>query len=129
MPTLPSIMRNVILGMTLFTLTTTLTAIFLHTAYADPCRAPLPTQEGTLFTGTVTHIIDGDSLCVSVPGQRSSIEVRLADYDAPELNTSAGQNAYKLAIIKWLDMPVTCRVTRGRNGQTTSYDRVIATCH
>lgn len=91
-------------------------------ALADPCTAKLPTTEGTLFTGTVNYVIDGDSICVN------GIEVRLADIDAPELGTSDGDFAKKMAQAYWLARVVTCRVTRGRNGRTTSYDRVIAVC-
>jgi len=92
-------------------------------AKADPCTAPLPTVEGTIFTGQVNYVIDGDSICVN------NIEVRLADFDAPELNTKEGQKAKLIAQLKWTNQFVTCRVTMGRNGHTTSYDRVIAVCH
>lgn len=91
-------------------------------ALADPCTAPLPTVPGALFTGTVNYVIDGDSICVN------NIEVRLADIDAAELNTPEGDMAKKMAIAYYLGRIVTCRVTIGRNGRTTSYDRVIATC-
>lgn len=34
------------------------------TAWADPCEAPLPQRDGTVFTGLVHYVADGDSLCV-----------------------------------------------------------------
>jgi endonuclease YncB( thermonuclease family) len=92
-------------------------------AHADPCTAPLPHKAGETFSGRVNYIVDGDGLCLE-PG----IEVRLADFNAPELHSSQGPAAkatlHRIAYGK----PAQCTVTRGRNGRTTSYDRVIAVC-
>lgn len=92
-------------------------------ASADPCNARLPTILGTIFTGTVNYIIDGDSMCVN------NIEVRLSDLDAAELSTPEGPAAKASLYRRFYNKPVTCIVRLGRNGHTTSYDRVIAECH
>lgn len=91
-------------------------------ALADPCTAPLPAR-GTVFSGQVRHIIDGDGLCVGRGGDPSTwIEVRLADFYAPELSEPGGEAAKTAlahaALGRWAD----CRA-RGR-----SYDRVVAVC-
>ena len=91
-------------------------------ARADPCTANLPRTEGTIFTGTVNYIIDGDSICVN------NIEVRLANVDAPELGTEYGEGAKRMATAFWLGRVVRCQVVKGRNGRTISFDRVIALC-
>ena len=91
-------------------------------ALADPCIAPLP-KPGTSFTGTVRYVGDGDSICVGNGGSGSAwVEVRVADFYAPELNSSGGAQA-KAAM---------GRVALGRTVECTagkrSYDRVVARC-
>jgi hypothetical protein len=71
------------------------------TAMADPCKAipdqgPMPTylQPGARFSGPVVYVGDGDSLCVGVGPQPDAwVEVRLADFTAPELNEPGGPQA------------------------------------
>jgi endonuclease YncB( thermonuclease family) len=92
------------------------------TALADPCTAPLP-PPGTSFSGTVRYVGDGDSICVGNSGNPATwIEVRVADFYAPELHSTGGPQA-KAAME---------RVALGRNVQCTagrrSYDRVVAQC-
>ena len=91
-------------------------------ALADPCTAPLP-PPGTSFSGTVRYVGDGDSICVGNSGNPATwIEVRVADFYAPELHSTGGPQA-KAAME---------RVALGRNVQCTagrrSYDRVVAQC-
>lgn len=91
-------------------------------ALADPCTAPLPSP-GTSFSGTVRYVGDGDSICVGSSGNPTTwIEVRVADFYAPELHSSGGPQA-KAAME---------RVALGRNVQCVagrrSYDRVVAQC-
>jgi endonuclease YncB( thermonuclease family) len=111
-------------------------------AKADPCRAipdqgPLPTYlyPGATFTGPVVYVGDGDSLCVDVmphtkffreggavvPGV-SWVEVRLADFYAPELHDTGGPAA-KAALE---------RIVKGRQAVCVadhqSYDRIVARC-
>lgn len=60
---------------------------FYGTAFADPCEAPLPAR-GTAFSGTVRYIVDGDGFCVGHTADPNEwIEVRVADFYAPELKT------------------------------------------
>jgi hypothetical protein len=60
-------------------------------AHADPCTATLPNRAGDSFSGTVRYVGDGDSLCVGPTSDpRTWIEVRLGDFDAPELHSSDG---------------------------------------
>ncbi len=66
---------------------------------------------------------DGDSLCVAVgPTQGNWVEVRLADFYAPELAASGGPQAK--AELE--------RIAMGRRvecvAQHRSYDRVVAVC-
>lgn len=98
-------------------------------ALADPCTAPLPSQIGSVFSGSVRYIGDGDSLCIgATPNPSTWIEVRLADIDAPELHQPGGREAKDRLGRIALGRHVRCTVTRGRNGRTRSYDRVISVC-
>lgn len=98
-------------------------------AHADPCEAPLPSREGATFSGTVKYVGDGDSLCVGTGNNGDQwIEVRLADFDAPELHSPGGQQGKTFLESQALGKAAVCTVTKGRNGKTISYDRVIAVC-
>lgn len=60
-------------------------------ARADPCEGQPPSSHGQKFEGVVRYVGDGDSLCVGQsPDPQTWIEVRLADFDAPELHTPQG---------------------------------------
>jgi endonuclease YncB( thermonuclease family) len=99
------------------------------TAQADPCEGRLPTRHGETFGGTVRYVGDGDSLCV---GQTSNpndwIEVRLADFDAPELREREGRQGHEILIRLARGRQVSCTASRGRSGRVVSHDRVIASC-
>lgn len=88
----------------------------------DACTAPLP-PSGSTFTGIVRHVIDGDGFCV---GESASpvdlIEVRLADFYAPELGAPAGREAKAALGDLALHHTVNCRAGK------RSYDRVVSTC-
>ncbi len=116
-------MLRIILATTLLSLTAA------TMARADPCEGRLPTRHGETFAGTVRYVGDGDSLCV---GQTSNpddwIEVRLADFDAPELREREGRRSRDILTRLTRGRQVTCTATRGRSGRVLSYDRVIATC-
>ncbi len=91
-------------------------------AVADPCTAPLP-RPGQQFSGTVRYVGDGDGLCVGTsPDPTTWIEVRLADFFAPELNQIGGREA-KAALE---------RIAKGQEAECVagrrSYDRVVAQC-
>lgn len=91
-------------------------------ALADPCEGPLPSS-GTRFEGTVRYVGDGDSICVSSSGAPNTwIEVRLADFYAPELHAPGGAQAKSALERVALGKSVQC--VAGRR----SYDRVVAQC-
>lgn len=86
---------------------------------ADPCNAPLP-KKGETFFGEVTYIVDGDGFCVGK--DQGGIEVRLADFNACELNEPGGKAA-KANLHKILFGKIVECVAGKR-----SYDRVVAQC-
>src|SRR3546814_4921776 len=91
-------------------------------ARADPCEAPLP-RAGTMFSGVVRYIGDGDSLCVGPKGRPDRwIEVRLADFRAPELKERGGQRAKALLRSVAMGRTLVCKAGR------RSSDRVVAAC-
>lgn len=99
-------------------------------AVADPCKAipdrgPMPSYlaPGLKFSGPVTYVGDGDSLCVSVsPGAAGMVEVRVADFYAPELNSSGGREAK--AALEGIAFGNRAVCT----AQHRSHDRVVAVC-
>lgn len=99
-------------------------------AQADPCKAipdrgPAPAwlAAGATFSGPVRHVGDGDSLCVAVgPTKEEWVEVRLADFYAPELSEQGGQAAKDALTRLALGRRVTCRA------QQQTYDRIAARC-
>jgi micrococcal nuclease len=107
-----------------------LSAFGVSAAHSDPCKAipdrgPMPSylSPGTRFTGPVVYVGDGDSLCVAVgPSPQQWVEVRLADFYAPELHEPAGEQA-KAAL---------GRIASGRRASCIashrSHDRVVAHC-
>lgn len=98
-------------------------------AWADPCMAPLPSRGGTSFSGVVRYVGDGDSLCVG-PGADPStwIEVRLGDFDAPELHSPEGPRSKAILEGLTLGHEARCTAVRGRRGRVIVFDRVIAVC-
>lgn len=98
-------------------------------AHADPCEGRLPDRAGQSFAGQVRYIGDGDGLCVGDRADPATwVEVRLADFDAPELNASGGRAARDQLRRLVLGRRVDCVATRGRSGRVIVHDRVIATC-
>ena len=98
-------------------------------ALADPCEGRLPSRAGETFTGIVRYVGDGDSLCVGQSADPSTwIEVRLADFDAPELREPNGRRSRDFLIRTAGGRTVTCMAERGRSGRVISHDRVIAKC-
>lgn len=108
-------------------------------ARADPCtaipdRGPMPSylHKGAVFSGPVAYIGDGDSLCVDVasslhflqraPRGSAWVEVRLADFYAPEIHEPAGPAA-KAALERLTAGQVVRCVADHR-----SYDRMVARC-
>lgn len=98
-------------------------------ALADPCEGRLPSRAGEAFSGRVRYIGDGDSLCVGPSRDPSTwVEVRLSDFDAPELNSAGGHDA-RARLSRLVDGRVLqCTAVRGRRGRVVVHDRVIAAC-
>lgn len=98
-------------------------------AHADPCEGRLPNRPGETFSGTVRYVGDGDSLCVSNSNDPSTwIEVRLADFNAPELNSPTGRADRDRLARMTRGRQLDCVAVRGRSGRVIVYDRVIAEC-
>ena len=98
-------------------------------AHADPCEGRLPDRAGAAFSGLVRYIGDGDSLCVGSSNDSSTwIEVRLSDFDAPELYSPTGHAARDRLSGLVRSRVLTCVAVRGRNGRVIVYDRVIGSC-
>lgn len=92
------------------------------TAAADPCTAPLP-PPGTTFSGTVRYVGDGDSICVGNASSGATwVEVRVADFYAPELHASGGPQAK--VTMQQIALGKTVQCVAGKR----SYDRVVAQC-
>lgn len=78
---------------------------------------------GRAFSGPVSYVVDGDSLCVAVgPEPADWVEVRLADFYAPELAEPGGRRAKAALERITAGQRVTC------TAQHCSYDRVVAVC-
>lgn len=93
-----------------------------NAALADPCEGPLPNR-GARFTGEVRYVGDGDSLCVGATADPAEwVEVRLADFYAPELNEPGGQAAKAVLEAVALGKPANCVA------QHRSWDRIVAVC-
>ena len=100
-------------------------------ALADSCTAipdsgaiPAYLSFDKTFSGPVVEVIDGDSLCVAV-GPRTGadwVEVRLADFFAPELSTASGRSAKAALTRIAYGKHATCVAGAG------TYDRIAARC-
>lgn len=98
-------------------------------AHADPCEGRLPSRSGATFAGTVRYVGDGDGLCVGQTADPNEwIEVRLVDFNAPELNAPDGPAAKAALERLALKREVVCTSERGSSGRVRSFDRVIARC-
>lgn len=99
-------------------------------ALADPCeaipdrgRTPQEYRPGSFFAGEVVYVGDGDSLCVAVgPDPDGWVEVRLADFYAPELNEAGGRLARQRLVDLVMGRRLECIAGR------RSYDRIVAAC-
>ena len=106
-----------------------LAVTFAAPVRADPCKAPPPSRPGQAFAHQVRRVGDGDSLCVGTsPIPAQWIEVRLADFDAPELHSPEGHHAKAILPALALGRYASCRAEVGRQGWVIVWDRVIARC-
>lgn len=94
-------------------------AMLAGPALADPCAATLP-KRGQVFSGPVRYVGDGDSLCVDSPA--GLVEVRVADFYAPELNAPGGRQAKATLTSIAMGRRVVCHAGK------RSYDRVVSVC-
>jgi micrococcal nuclease len=85
-----------------------------------PCDMPAPKagDEGFLF-GTVSAIVDGDSLKAKIQGVE--MDFRLSDIDAPEMNQSFGPEAKEILVKLVADKEIVVLPTN-----TDSYGRTVA---
>ena len=91
-------------------------------ARADPCEGRLP-PKGATFGGVVRYVGDGDGLCVGPAGRPEEwIEVRLGDFNAPELNEAGGRRARELLASIVIGRSISCLAGR------RTYDRVVGLC-
>ena len=98
-------------------------------ARADPCEGRLPDQAGETFSGVVRYVGDGDSLCLGTSTDPATwIEVRLSNFDAPELRSRTGAADRDRLSRLVRGRVLNCVAVRGRNGRVIVYDRVIAAC-
>lgn len=98
-------------------------------ARADPCEGRLPGRAGESFAGIVRHVGDGDSLCIgNTTDPNAWIEVRLSDFDAPELHSATGRADRDRLVRLVARRRLNCVAVRGRNGRVIVHDRVIASC-
>lgn len=98
-------------------------------AHADPCEGRLPSRAGETFSGVVRYVGDGDSLCVGNASDPAAwIEVRLSDFNAPELHSLTGRAARDRLTTLVRGRVLDCVAVRGRNGRVIVYDRVVASC-
>lgn len=105
-------------------------------ALADPCHAipdkgprPAWAKAGVVVTGTARYIIDGDGLCIGSSGDPERwVEIRLADYYAPELRESGGAAARAALTRLTGARTIICTAVTGDGGRVVSYDRLIAIC-
>jgi endonuclease YncB( thermonuclease family) len=105
-------------------------------ALADPCtaipdRGPAPAwiRPGATFSGSVPYVGDGDSICIGQgPTGRDWVEVRLADFYAPELRGPGGEHARRAMMRVTSGKRVSCTVGGGKGRRVLSHDRVIAVC-
>ena len=95
-------------------------------AHADPCTAPVTGYRA----GTVLYVGDGDSLCIgNSPDPKTWIEIRLADFYAPELHSPDGPAAKRKLVELAKGKAAVCTVQRSDHGpRTYTYDRLIAQC-
>lgn len=97
-------------------------AFWAMPALADPCEGRLPAA-GTAFSGIVRYVGDGDGLCLGPKGHPEQwIEVRLGDFNAPELNEQGGHRAKQMLAGLVMSRPLVCRAGR------RTYDRVVGLC-
>lgn len=117
------------LGLTTIAFGAAIMLLTTSPARADPCEGRLPSRPGQQFSGLVRYVGDGDGFCVGNSADPNTwIEVRLADFNAPELHSPEGGRAKRLLERVAFGRNTRCEARRGRGGRVISHDRVIAVC-
>lgn len=81
-------------------------------------------RSGQTIEGTVRYVVDGDGICISTSADpKTWVEIRLADFFAPEISTPEGAKAKATLERIVRGQRVACSTFGER-----SYDRLIATC-
>jgi hypothetical protein len=97
---------------------------FPSLAFADPCEGALPRRSGEHFSGVVRYVGDGDGLCVGRSDDPATwIEVRLADFNAPELSAEGGRAGKAMLERIAIGRNAQCVAGGGRSNRVVSYDR------
>lgn len=79
------------------------------------------------FDGVVIAAHDGDTLKLRTSACLA-LNVRLGNFDAPELNQPGGREATLALRQLALGQRVRCQTVRARNGSYRSYGRAVARC-
>lgn len=90
-------------------------------------QAAPPARAGGI-QGTVTSVVDGDSLWVTPAGGGKAIEVRLAGIDAPEICQEHGAESKKFLADLVLKQPVRL-VVGGNGGSHDVHGRTLGTVY
>ncbi len=107
-------------------LATLLTVLPLLLAGLPARAAPDKPQPGVL--GTVTSVVDGDSLWITPASGGKAIEVRLAGIDAPEICQEHGEESKRFLAEKVLKQPVRLQTAGGKGGHD-AYGRTLGTVY
>lgn len=80
-------------------------------------------RHGELIVAKVKFVIDGDSILLD-----TNEEIRLADFDAPEIHEPHGRRAKSALWRIAHGRQVVCTCCEGARGRCRSYGRIVATC-
>lgn len=95
---------------------------------AGPALAAPPPRAGGI-QGTVTSVVDGDSLWVTPAGGGKAIEVRLAGIDAPEICQEHGVESKKFLAELVLKQPVRLVVGGAEGSERDVHGRTLGTVY
>ena len=101
-------------------------ALVLSLAFAMTAAAAPPRPPAGGITGTVTSVVDGDSVWVTPDRGGKPIEVRLAGIDAPEICQEHGAESKQFLAELVLKQPVRLVVAGGGQAHDT-YGRTLGT--
>lgn len=76
----------------------------------------------SVWSGTVTHVTDGDTLWVQAAGEASARQIRVDGIDAPEICQAYGEQARSVLMARVLGQSVQVHSRR-----TDQYGRLLAT--